>query len=87
MATVTLDRIQYTRIISETLGVGGRTATATVVATGVNEDGNITKSSTINLSTVQNMTEAELTAYQTFIAGLDEIAQELEDALYVNPGP
>lgn len=88
MSTVTLDRIQYTRILSEELSVGGRSVTATLVATGVKDaEANVTKSSTINLSTVSNMTEAELSAYQTFIAGLDEVAQELEDAIYVNPGP
>lgn len=88
MATVTLDRIIYTRILSEELTEGGRKATATVSATGVKDaEDNVTKSSTINLQTPSNMTEEELTAYQTFVDGLDEIATELEAALYVEPGP
>lgn len=88
MSTVTLDRMIYTRTLSEVLGVGGRTCTATVTATGVKDDeDNVTKASTIQISQISNMTEAELTAYQTFVATLDEVCTELEAALYVEPGP
>lgn len=86
MATVTLDRIVYTRVTEQDLGAG-RKSVATVTATGVNVAGEVTKSSTIALNTPSsNLTETELTAYQTFIGGLDEIATELEAALYVEEG-
>ena len=88
MATVTLDRMVYTRILSEELTEGGRTAQATVAATGIKDgEGVVTKSSIINMQTPSNMTEAELSSYQVFVGGLDEIAAELEAALYVEPGP
>ena len=85
-ATVTLDRIVYTRILSETLSEG-RTATATMTAVGTKAtDGTVTKATTLNFTVPSSMTEAELTVYQTFVSGLDEIATELEAALYVESG-
>lgn len=87
MATVVSENGRYVRVVDEVLGEGGRTCRATVTANATNVDAVITKASTINISTPTNLTEAELAAYTAFVATLDEIAQELEDLLYVEEGP
>jgi|WetSurMetagenome_2_1015567.scaffolds.fasta_scaffold427151_1 hypothetical protein len=86
MSTITSDRIVYTRVIDEVL-TEGRTARATIVSTGVKEGEVVTKTSVINITQPANMSEAELTTFQTFVAGLDEVAAELESWLYVDPNP
>lgn len=88
MATVTLDRMTATRVITEVLGVGGRTCTATVTSTGTKDDEDVvTKASTVQISPIGNLTETELTAFQTFINTLDEVCTDLEAELYVEVEP
>ena len=81
MATVVTDQMTAVQVIEETLSAG-RNACATITASANKVEGVATKSSSINLTTPANMTEAELTTYQTFIGGLDEIATALEGELY-----
>lgn len=83
MATVISESSRAIRVVDEVLGVDGRTCRATITANATNVEGTVTKASTININTPSNMSESELTAYATFVATLDEIAQELEDLLYV----
>ena len=80
MAVVT-DNMTAVQVIDEALGAG-RNARAPITASASKVEGVVTKSSSINLTTPANMSEAELTAYQTFIGGLDEIATTLEGELY-----
>ncbi len=65
--TVTLTRVYN----SGNLGAGTRSVTGTVTVTRVvGTPDTITPS--ITISSISNMTDAELASYQTFVNGLDE---------------